>query len=688
MATVSVKSRFNEIQAKCLSTGILYEDPEFPAVPKSVYFSKVDQTIQWRRPVELLRQPKFIEDGASRFDLDQGALGDCWFIAAAATLACRPELFKVVVPDDQGYDKNYAGLFHFYFWCFGEWREVIIDDRLPTFKTDRGRQLVFCSNREKPSEFWPALLEKAYAKLFGSYEALEGGMTDDALVDFTGGIGSRMDLTRHKDLPPDLFQRLLRNDKMSTLMGCSINATRSTMENRLTNGLIIGHAYSITRVLEITVNQKKQQLLRLRNPWGQKEWNGAWSDKSNEWLNIDAKTRQELGIVNEEDGEFWISFQDWLDNFQMLQLCHLPPNNSLRDRDDWKEVSFNGSWVRGVNSGGSSRASSDAYWSNSQYCVSLTAPNRQLFAKPGDAQSKPGNGNKSTMIVSLMQKNSRRNRTLYHVQSAEIAMTFDLYKLNTDEVPSNLSSAHFDKNALQLARKGDQYQYFREISDHYLLDPGVYVVIPSTYDTQIQAEYLLRIFTDSGADGSELDTPTEPLRASNTSGENLVDLFNRYAGSDGVIDHRELQMVLNQSFTRELGNDHTFDLETARSLLSMMDRNLSGVMEMAELQLLWGELTTWKNAFAQFDKDKSGYIEVTELKSIFKSVGYNLSRAVLKAIVRRYGGKEGRLGFNDFALAVTKVVSLVEKFPNFSKDGLKGKAELSLDEFLQVIMYF
>jgi Ca2+-binding EF-hand superfamily protein len=120
----------------------------------------------------------------------------------------------------------------------------------------------------------------------------------------------------------------------------------------------------------------------------------------------------------------------------------------------------------------------------------------------------------------------------------------------------------------------------------------------------------------------------------------------------------------------------------------MMDRNLSGVMEMAELQLLWGELMTWKNAFAQFDKDKSGYIEVTELKSIFKSVGYNLSRAVLKAIVRRYGGKEGRLGFNDFALAVTKVVSLVEKFPNFSKDGLKGKAELSLDEFLQVIMYF
>jgi len=57
------------------------------------------------------------------------------------------------------------GVFHFNFWCFGVWREVIIDDRLPTYKAQDGTQrLAFCANRDRPDEFWPALLEKAYAK--------------------------------------------------------------------------------------------------------------------------------------------------------------------------------------------------------------------------------------------------------------------------------------------------------------------------------------------------------------------------------------------------------------------------------------------------------------------------------------------------------------------------------------------
>ena len=51
------------------------------------------------------------------------------------------------------------------------------------------------------------------------------------------------------------------------------------MEAKLTNGLVKGHAYSITGAVKVKVQGKEVKLLRIRNPWGEKEWNGDWGDK-------------------------------------------------------------------------------------------------------------------------------------------------------------------------------------------------------------------------------------------------------------------------------------------------------------------------------------------------------------------------------------------------------------------------
>lgn len=88
--------------------------------------------------------------------------GDCWVVAAVACLTSpdHQELFRRIVPADQGFQEGwYAGLFRFNFWHFGKWKEVIVDDRLPTYRGE----LMFIHSHQK-TEFWGALLEKAYAK--------------------------------------------------------------------------------------------------------------------------------------------------------------------------------------------------------------------------------------------------------------------------------------------------------------------------------------------------------------------------------------------------------------------------------------------------------------------------------------------------------------------------------------------
>ncbi|KAF8561011.1 hypothetical protein P879_03251 [Paragonimus westermani] len=322
--------------------------------------------------------------------------GDCWLLAAIACLSMHKNLFEQIVPEDQSFTSEYCGLFRFHFWHYGEWKEVVVDDRLPTVRGS----LIYIHSTEK-NEFWSALMEKAYAKLCGSYEALKGGTTSEALEDFTGGIAEMFEL-RDK-CPPDLLKIMLKSQERCSLMACSIQADPNRVEAELPNGLIMGHAYSVTSVKVVNVSIPGRSgdipLVRVRNPWGNEaEWKGAWSDKSREWSLLSDATRREVGITFDDDGEFWMSYEDFVRNFEKLEICHLGPQslggeNETRGRH-WEMCVEQGSWKPRVSAGGC-RNFLETFWINPQYRVTVVDPDEN------------DDDNLGTMIVGLMQKNRR-----------------------------------------------------------------------------------------------------------------------------------------------------------------------------------------------------------------------------------------------------------------------------------------
>nr|XP_040133800.1 calpain-9 isoform X2 [Ictidomys tridecemlineatus] len=379
---------FEQLRQGSLQTGSLFEDVDFPANNTSLFYSERPQVpFEWKRPGEIVEKPEFILGGATRTDICQGELGDCWLLAAIASLTLNEKALARVVPQDQNFGPGYAGIFHFQFWQHSEWLDVVIDDRLPTF---RGR-LVFLHSADH-REFWSALLEKAYAKLNGSYEALKGGSTLEAMEDFTGGVAETF-LTR--EAPQDFYAILGKALKRGSLLGCSMdirNAAES--EARTPFGLIKGHAYTITGLDQVDFRGQKIELIRVRNPWGQVEWNGPWSDSSPEWQSVGLADQKRLCHAALDDGEFWMAFQDFRAHFDKVEVCNLSPDALQEDAlHRWEVAVHQGSWVRGSTAGGC-RNFLDTFWTNPQIKLSLT--------------EKDEGQEECTLLVALMQKDRRK----------------------------------------------------------------------------------------------------------------------------------------------------------------------------------------------------------------------------------------------------------------------------------------
>ncbi|XP_062296960.1 calpain-3 isoform X1 [Scomber scombrus] len=712
---------FSTLRQETLQRKNLFEDDTFPASVESLGFKELGhksnkvKNIVWKRPKEICENPQFIVGGASRTDICQGDLGDCWLLAAIACLTLNEKLLYRVVPQEQSFSEGYAGIFHFQFWRYGDWVDVIIDDRIPTFNN----QLVFTKSAER-NEFWSALLEKAYAKLHGSYEALKGGNTTEAMEDFTGGVTEFYEM---KEAPKELYKIMKKALERGSLMGCSIDSlVPARFETRTVTGLVKGHAYSVTAVEECKSSQHKEtkvRLVRLRNPWGQVEWNGPWSDNSKEWATLSKAEKEKLQHQSAEDGEFWMSFEDFKKNYTKIEICNLTPNALEDDKIHKWTVSVNeGRWVRGCSAGGC-RNYPDTFWTNPQYRL-------RLLEEDDDPED---NEVGCTFVVALMQKNRRKERKM---GANLFTIGFAIY-----EVPKEMhgNKQHMQKDFFLFnssKARCKSYINLREVTQRFCLSPGEYVIVPSTYEPHQEGEFILRVFSEKRNTSEEIENrieadhpvvsllpflsecvsersflffsllslyllllcgSTSPQPAPASAGEESEEdqqfrtIFQEIAGEDMEITANELKNVLNRVITKHKDlNTEGFSLESCRSMIALMDMDGTGRLNLQEFRHLWNKIKQWQGIFKHYNADQSGSINSYEMRNAVNDAGFRLNNQLYDIITMRYANENMNIDFDSFISCLVRLEAMFRAFQAFDQDG-DGTIRLSVLEWLQLTMY-
>jgi hypothetical protein len=327
-------------------------DPDFQQNDDAIGYCEARSLVKSWRPAAAINQDmKVFFDGTDPDDVHQGVLHDGWLLSAIQILAASGGV------GDADVDPLIKNLF---LHCFdgstaantisdigvygvrlhknGQWETILVDDCFPVLADDyketkcAGVAFAYTTNME---EMWVSLLEKAFAKYYGSYAALQNGFPHFALQDMTGAKAEALSIMQESTgSKKALFWTKLQTFKQNRyLMGAGSVSSDSADKEILDSGLIFGATYVILDVRDVN----NHKLLQLRNPPGDHgEWQGDWGDGSDCWTRY---MKRKLDYSDDEDdGCFWMSYDDFCQSFRTLFVGY------HYDPDKWQTKIYDDSW--------------------------------------------------------------------------------------------------------------------------------------------------------------------------------------------------------------------------------------------------------------------------------------------------------------------------------------------------------
>lgn len=462
-------------------SGDRFSDPIFPPDVTSLCFDPdnpkqdpdvkafVSQVKTWRRPSEWCKNPVIFKDDASPGDIEQGQLGDCWLLSALGVVAMKPAILKHLFVKADGK----RGEYKLRFYREGKWEEVTIDDRFPC-GADGKPIFGHCKD---PEEIWVLLIEKALAKLLGTYEALDGGYLEEGVVFLTGGRPEKVTINDWKgkscfeETEADLWHKLMTYHNEGHMMGAAICSGKEMPDK--STGLVAGHAYGVLNVHP--TKDGKFKLIQLRNPWGSFEWKGKWSDGSREWTKAYS---EEVGEVNADDGSFWMELTDFRKYYDKITVCRIfnlriltmdSPIVSDDDKvpfgnPDWYRVKYECEW-NDSNAGG--LTNNESYSQNPHFNLVVTQRSRLFFLISQPSLS--------------TQAESRYYRTAigFSIQKGTVS------KKGAIRLPNGAITPDVFVQTPQRSRYN---------AAHLVVEPGQYIIVPFTNYPNRKSKFVLEIY--------------------------------------------------------------------------------------------------------------------------------------------------------------------------------------------------
>lgn len=240
-------------------------------------------------------------------DVLQGELGDCYLMSIISAMGQRTDLISKAF---RSLKVNYDGFYQIYFYDVdGQKKIMFVDHYFPYI--EKNRQFLPLGSRPHDEEIWVMLLEKAYAKYEGGYANINGGTIINELYWLTGCFCEEFDVTSKY-----AWENLMIVCSKKNIVCCKSKQGAGQHSFKSLNNIANSHAYSILGADECD----GIKLLTLRNPWGDTEWQGDFSDNSPLWT---PKLKEYFGynIAKGENGVFFIKFEDFIQEFDNVIVC-------------------------------------------------------------------------------------------------------------------------------------------------------------------------------------------------------------------------------------------------------------------------------------------------------------------------------------------------------------------------------